>query len=107
MHLQGMDTRVSGQNPWDKAFLPRKWYNFDASFMKPFLTNANPTLLETMPSFMTPFAKIFTTKQQLAMYTRPANNGSISNQSTSNDNPFLRVRYYNSVDRIAMNNSLS
>uniref|UniRef100_A0A1I8F0Y2 Sodium/hydrogen exchanger n=1 Tax=Wuchereria bancrofti TaxID=6293 RepID=A0A1I8F0Y2_WUCBA len=69
-HLQGMDTlsRVSGQNPWDKAFLPRKWYNFDASFMKPFLTNANPTLLETMPSFMAPFAKIFTTKQQLSMW---------------------------------------
>uniref|UniRef100_A0A8R1XS13 Sodium/hydrogen exchanger n=1 Tax=Onchocerca volvulus TaxID=6282 RepID=A0A8R1XS13_ONCVO len=107
VHLQGMDTRVSGQNPWDKAFLPRKWYNFDASFMKPFLTNANPTLLETMPSFMTPFAKIFTTKQQLTMYTRTTNNGSVSNQSTSNDNPFLRVRYYNSVDRIAMNNSLS
>ncbi|KAL3990053.1 sodium/hydrogen exchanger 3 [Acanthocheilonema viteae] len=91
-HLQGIDTssRVSGQNPWDKAFLPRKWYNFDASFMKPFLTNANPTLLETMPSFMAPFAKIFTTKQQLTMYTK-TNNGSVSNQSTSNDNPFLRT----------------
>lgn len=35
--------------------------------MKPFLTNANPTLLETMPSFMTPFAKIFTTKEQLTI----------------------------------------
>ncbi|MCP9265195.1 Sodium/hydrogen exchanger [Dirofilaria immitis] len=109
MHLQGMDelSRVSGQNPWDKAFLPRKWYNFDASFMKPFLTNANPTLLETMPSFMTPFAKIFTTKQQLTMYTRTINNGSVSSQTTSNENPFLRVRYYNSVDKLAMNNSLS
>ncbi|VDO28063.1 unnamed protein product [Brugia timori] len=109
-HLQGMDTlsRVSGQNPWDKAFLPRKWYNFDASFMKPFLTNANPTLLETMPSFMAPFAKIFTTKQQLSMYTRTTNNnGAVSNQSPSNDNPFLRVRYYNSLDRIAINNSSS
>ncbi|VDK78936.1 unnamed protein product [Litomosoides sigmodontis] len=108
-HVQGVDTlsHVSGQNPWDKAFLPRKWYNFDASFMKPFLTNANPTLLETMPSFMTPFAKIFTTKQQLIMYTQTTNTGSMSSQSTSNDNPFLRVRYYNSVDKIAMNNSLS
>ncbi|VDM07276.1 unnamed protein product [Wuchereria bancrofti] len=108
-HLQGMDTlsRVSGQNPWDKAFLPRKWYNFDASFMKPFLTNANPTLLETMPSFMAPFAKIFTTKQQLSMYTRTTNNNGVNNQSPSNDNPFLRVRYYNSFDRIAINNSSS
>ncbi|VDN82962.1 unnamed protein product [Brugia pahangi] len=109
-HLQGMDTlsRVSGQNPWDKAFLPRKWYNFDASFMKPFLTNANPTLLETMPSFMAPFSKIFTTKQQLSMYTGTTNNnGAVSNQSPSNDNPFLRVRYYNSLDRIAINNSSS
>uniref|UniRef100_A0A915PHN7 Cation/H+ exchanger domain-containing protein n=1 Tax=Setaria digitata TaxID=48799 RepID=A0A915PHN7_9BILA len=109
VHVEDLDalSRVSGQNPWDKAFLPRKWYNFDASFMKPFLTNANPTLLETMPSFMAPFAKIFTTNQQLSMYTRTTANGSVINQSTSNDNPFLRVRYYNSLDRIAMNNSLS
>ncbi|VDM95640.1 unnamed protein product [Thelazia callipaeda] len=69
-HPDNMNTpsSLSGQNPWDKACLPRKWYNFDATFMKPFLTNANPTLLETLPSFMAPLAKMFTTEQQLSMH---------------------------------------
>ena len=54
-----------GQNPWDKAFLPRKWYNFDGNFMKPLLTNANPTLMETTPSWFRPVARILTTRKQM------------------------------------------
>lgn len=33
--------------------------------MKPFLTNSRPTLLETLPSFLTPVARILTTTEQL------------------------------------------
>jgi sodium/hydrogen exchanger-like protein 6/7 len=33
--------------------------------MKPFLTNSRPTLLETLPSFLTPVARVLTTTEQL------------------------------------------
>ncbi|KAI6218869.1 Sodium/hydrogen exchanger [Aphelenchoides fujianensis] len=70
-HLHSSSRRnVSGQNPWDKAFLPRKWYNFDAVFMKPLLTHANPTLMETLPGFCQPLARVLTTQRQLENSTR-------------------------------------
>jgi hypothetical protein len=33
--------------------------------MKPLLTNSRPTLLETLPSFLTPLARVLTTTEQL------------------------------------------
>lgn len=33
--------------------------------MKPFLTNSRPTLMETLPSFCLPLARILTTTEQL------------------------------------------
>uniref|UniRef100_A0A915AKI2 Sodium/hydrogen exchanger n=1 Tax=Parascaris univalens TaxID=6257 RepID=A0A915AKI2_PARUN len=95
-------SRVSGQNPWDKAFLPRKWYNFDASFMKPLLTHANPTLMETLPTFCMPFAKLFTTRRQMNLYTQAMESGSLDSRQPNGDNPFTRVRYYNSVDHLSI-----
>ncbi|CAD5233422.1 unnamed protein product [Bursaphelenchus xylophilus] len=65
MNIFNGNQRRSGRNPWDKAFLPRKWYNFDAVFMKPLLTNANPTLMETLPGFCEPLARCLTTEKQL------------------------------------------
>uniref|UniRef100_A0AC34QN89 Sodium/hydrogen exchanger n=1 Tax=Panagrolaimus sp. JU765 TaxID=591449 RepID=A0AC34QN89_9BILA len=59
---------VHSHNPWDKAFLPRKWYNFDATFMKPLLTNAQPTLMQTMPSLCRPLARMLTTRREMENY---------------------------------------
>ncbi|CAL1547376.1 unnamed protein product [Lymnaea stagnalis] len=49
----------------EKAWLVAKWYNFDMRFMKPLLTNCRPTLMETLPSCCLPFARVFTTEEQI------------------------------------------
>lgn len=41
-------------------------YLCDSRFMKPLLTNCRPTLLETMPKCCLPFAKLFTTEEQIS-----------------------------------------
>ncbi|XP_076370262.1 sodium/hydrogen exchanger 6-like isoform X2 [Tachypleus tridentatus] len=58
----GMEIRT----PHEKAWLVRKWYNFDVMYMKPFLTHSQPTLIETLPSCCLPLARILTTTQQLS-----------------------------------------
>lgn len=47
----------------------RFWHSFDKNFMKPLLTNATPTLIETMPECCLPIAKILTTKEQAGLAT--------------------------------------
>ncbi|UMM40517.1 hypothetical protein L5515_017117 [Caenorhabditis briggsae] len=59
-------TMAPGLNPWDKAFLPRKWYHFDASFMKPLLTHATPSLEQTLPPFCLPITSLLTSSRQRA-----------------------------------------
>ncbi|KRX63196.1 Major facilitator superfamily domain-containing protein 5 [Trichinella sp. T9] len=51
-------------NRWDKSLLPQKWYDFDNKFLKPLLTHAKPSLVETMPRWCLPIAKLFTTDLQ-------------------------------------------
>ncbi|KRZ27929.1 Major facilitator superfamily domain-containing protein 5 [Trichinella pseudospiralis] len=51
-------------NRWDKSLLPQKWYDFDNKFLKPLLTHSKPSLLETMPRWCLPIARLFTTDLQ-------------------------------------------
>ncbi|KAK3596908.1 hypothetical protein CHS0354_031687 [Potamilus streckersoni] len=49
-----------------KAYLIKIWYNFDMKYMKPFLTNSRPTLMDTLPKCCLPIAKLLTTAEQLS-----------------------------------------
>ncbi|XP_073992559.1 na[+]/H[+] hydrogen exchanger 3 isoform X2 [Rhodnius prolixus] len=49
----------------DKAWLAKIWGDFDTNFMKPLLTHARPTLLETLPVCCNPIARVLTTTQQM------------------------------------------
>ncbi|XP_076059888.1 na[+]/H[+] hydrogen exchanger 3 isoform X2 [Oratosquilla oratoria] len=57
----------------DKAYLFRVWSSFDVRFMKPFLTNSRPTLLDTMPVCCNPIARLLTTTEQLTREMDPLN----------------------------------
>ncbi|XP_035709272.1 sodium/hydrogen exchanger 9 isoform X4 [Folsomia candida] len=63
----GVDPYVEGTPPaqTDKALMARWWQKFDQRYMKPLLTHSRPTLLETLPVFCTPIARILTTTEQL------------------------------------------
>ncbi|XP_054712479.1 sodium/hydrogen exchanger 6-like [Uloborus diversus] len=54
------------KTPYEKAWLVKKWYNFDLRYMKPLLTHSRPTLMETLPSFCHSLARILTSTQQLS-----------------------------------------
>ncbi|XP_063218891.1 sodium/hydrogen exchanger 6 isoform X2 [Bacillus rossius redtenbacheri] len=49
----------------EKALLARIWGNFDVKYMKPFLTHARPTLLETLPVCCSSLARVLTTTEQM------------------------------------------
>ncbi|XP_063700085.1 sodium/hydrogen exchanger 7 isoform X3 [Culicoides brevitarsis] len=49
----------------EKAVLARVWGSFDSKYMKPFLTHSRPTLLDTLPVFLTPIGRLLTTTEQL------------------------------------------
>lgn len=57
--------RLGKPNVNDKAVLARVWGNFDSRYMKPLLTHSRPTLLDTLPVFLGPIARLLTTTEQL------------------------------------------
>ncbi|XP_069678166.1 sodium/hydrogen exchanger 9 isoform X3 [Periplaneta americana] len=60
----------TGSKGNDKAWLARIWGDFDVRYMKPFLTHARPTLLETLPVCCNPLARILTTTEQMTQDNR-------------------------------------
>lgn len=56
---------TGGRKANEKAVLARIWGNFDSRYMKPLLTHSRPTLLDTLPVFCTPIARLLTTTEQL------------------------------------------
>lgn len=54
------------RSAYEKAWLVRKWYNFDVRFMKPLLTNSRPTLMDTLPDCCLPITRLLTTTEQLS-----------------------------------------
>ena len=61
----GEGTATTTRSPYEKAWLVRKWFNFDVRVMKPLLTNSRPTLIETLPECCLPIARLLTTTEQL------------------------------------------
>ncbi|XP_077291472.1 na[+]/H[+] hydrogen exchanger 3 isoform X2 [Arctopsyche grandis] len=52
-------------NGGDKALLARVWGGLDSRYLKPLLTHARPTLLDTLPVCCAPLARLLTTTQQM------------------------------------------
>lgn len=50
---------------YENASLVRRWRNLDNNFIKPLLTNSQPTLMETLPSSLRCLARFFTSDEQL------------------------------------------
>jgi len=56
--------------PYENANLVRIWRNLDNNFIKPLLTNSQPTLMETMPPALRKVARLFTSDEQLMRQSR-------------------------------------
>lgn len=61
----GVGDNAESRKPNEKALLARIWGNFDSRYMKPLLTHSRPTLLDTLPIFCGPVARLLTTTEQL------------------------------------------
>lgn len=67
--MDALPNATGAHDNTEKARLVRLWSNFDTAFMKPLLTNARPTLLETLPMCCHPVARLLTSTQQLTQDT--------------------------------------
>lgn len=59
--------------PYENATLVRRWRNLDNNFIKPLLTNSQPTLMETMPPSLRKLARWFTSDEQMLRSTSVRN----------------------------------
>ncbi|XP_026677264.1 sodium/hydrogen exchanger 6 [Diaphorina citri] len=56
--------------PYEKALMARIWSRFDSHYMKPLLTHARPSLMETLPGCCNPLARLLTTTEQITQEHR-------------------------------------
>lgn len=61
----GVDHQNDFRPPYENASLVRRWRNLDNNFIKPLLTNSQPTLMETMPTSLRALARLFTSDEQM------------------------------------------
>lgn len=64
--LEDLNNQEEEEGPYDNASIVRRWRRIDNNFIKPLLTNSNPTLIDTLPSYMASIARMFTSDEQLA-----------------------------------------
>lgn len=50
---------------YEHASLVRRWRSLDNNFIKPILTNSQPTLLDTLPTWLSGFASLLTSEEQM------------------------------------------
>uniref|UniRef100_A0A8D8ULI3 Sodium/hydrogen exchanger n=1 Tax=Cacopsylla melanoneura TaxID=428564 RepID=A0A8D8ULI3_9HEMI len=55
---------------YEKALMARLWSRFDSHYMKPLLTHARPSLMETLPGCCNPLARLLTTTEQITQEHR-------------------------------------
>jgi len=66
----------------DKSWLAKLWSGFDCKYMKPLLTHASPTLMETLPACCYPLARVLTSQEQLENHPS-FRDGGFSRQNSS------------------------
>lgn len=60
-----MEVGMEELRPYENASLVRRWRDLDNNFIKPMLTHSHPTLMETLPSCLSCFAKLLTSDEQM------------------------------------------
>lgn len=75
-----------GSEPADKSRAAKAWSGFDTKYMKPFLTNSNPTLMETLPDCCHPLARALTSTEQLQRHPSMMNGQPNEEPTIINDN---------------------
>lgn len=83
----------TGEQAYENASLVRRWRYLDNNFIKPILTNSQPTLMDTLPSCLSGLARFLTSDEQFMlrqMRQRSSDDGdhqnNINSQTHNNNN---------------------